>query len=167
VGKDLGVTKDLTEVVVSADTYHVSPEPMLLIADLDGALALCLHDEGRGVGGLLHLKFMGGTGRPSDVTDIPPSATTSRHASWPMRCPRPASMSRARRWWISSKPISPTAKFPAERRPCGASNRCAYVSNRSRAASGFAARMTCAPAAPAANLAAPPPDVAAPHPQSL
>ena len=42
---------------------------MLLIADLHGALALCLHDEARGVGGLLHLKFMGGTGRPSDVTD--------------------------------------------------------------------------------------------------
>ena len=42
---------------------------MLLIADLHGALALCLHDEARGVGGLLHLRFMGGTGRPSDVTD--------------------------------------------------------------------------------------------------
>jgi chemotaxis receptor (MCP) glutamine deamidase CheD len=63
------VSKDLKEVVVAPDTYHVSPEPMLLIADLDGALALCLHDEARGVGGLLHLKFMGGTGRPSDVTD--------------------------------------------------------------------------------------------------
>ncbi len=63
------MSKDLKEVVVAPDTYHVSPEPMLLIADLDGALALCLHDEARGVGGLLHLKFMGGTGRPSDVTD--------------------------------------------------------------------------------------------------
>jgi len=57
------------EVLVAPDTYHVSPEPMLMIADLHGALALCLHDEGRGVGGLLHLRFMGGTGRPSDVTD--------------------------------------------------------------------------------------------------
>ena len=55
--------------MVAPDTYHVSPEPMLMIADLNGALALCLHDEGRGVGGLLHLRFMGGTGRPSDVTD--------------------------------------------------------------------------------------------------
>jgi chemotaxis receptor (MCP) glutamine deamidase CheD len=63
------LAKDLTEVSVAPDTYHVSPEPMLMIADLHGALALCLHDEGRGVGGLLHLKFMGGTGRPSDVTD--------------------------------------------------------------------------------------------------
>jgi len=60
---------DLTEVMVAPDTYHVSPEPMLMIADLHGALALCLHDEGRAVGGLLHLRFMGGTGRPSDVTD--------------------------------------------------------------------------------------------------
>ncbi len=40
-----------------------------MIADLRGALALCLHDEGRGVGGLLHLHFVGGAGRPSDVTD--------------------------------------------------------------------------------------------------
>ncbi len=63
------VTKELTEVLVAPDTYHVSPEPMLLVAELHGALALCLHDEARGVGGLLHLKFMGGTGRPSDVTD--------------------------------------------------------------------------------------------------
>lgn len=63
------MTKDLTEVLVAPDTYHVSPEPLLMIAELHGALALCLHDEGRGVGGLLHLKFMGGTGRPSDVTD--------------------------------------------------------------------------------------------------
>ena len=42
---------------------------MLMVADLHGAMALCLHDEERSVGGLLHLKFMGGTGRPSDVTD--------------------------------------------------------------------------------------------------
>jgi chemotaxis receptor (MCP) glutamine deamidase CheD len=60
---------DLTEIMVAPDTYHVSPEPMLLVAELHGALALCLHDEGRGVGGLLHLRFKGGTGRPSDVTD--------------------------------------------------------------------------------------------------
>jgi hypothetical protein len=57
------------EVMVAPDTYHVSPEPMLLVAELHGALALCLHDEERGVGGLLHLRFKGGTGRPSDVTD--------------------------------------------------------------------------------------------------
>jgi hypothetical protein len=63
------LAKDLVEVLVAPDTYHVSPEPMLLVAELHGAMALCLHDEGRGVGGLLHLRFIGGTGRPSDVTD--------------------------------------------------------------------------------------------------
>ena len=63
------MAKDLTEVMVAPDTYHVSPEPMVMIADLHGALALCLHDEGRSVGGVLHLRFIGGTGRPSDVTD--------------------------------------------------------------------------------------------------
>ncbi len=60
---------DLQEVAVAVDTYYVSPEPVLLVADLNGALALCLHDEGRGIGGLLHLRFIGGTGRPIDVTD--------------------------------------------------------------------------------------------------
>ena len=56
-------------MLVEPDTYRVSPEPLLMMADLHGALALCLHDEGRGVGGMLHLRFKGGTGRPSDVTD--------------------------------------------------------------------------------------------------
>lgn len=63
------VAKDLAEVVVAPDTYQVSPEPVLMIADLRGALALCLHDEARGVGGLLHLRFVASTGVPSDVTD--------------------------------------------------------------------------------------------------
>lgn len=57
------------EILVAPDTYEVSPEPVLLVADLSGALALCLHDEARGVGGLLHLRFVGQSGRPSDVTD--------------------------------------------------------------------------------------------------
>jgi chemotaxis receptor (MCP) glutamine deamidase CheD len=60
---------ETVEVRVATDTYEVSPEPVLLTADLSGALALCLHDEVRRVGGLLHWRFAGGTGRPSDVTD--------------------------------------------------------------------------------------------------
>jgi hypothetical protein len=63
------VPKNLPEMVVEPDTYEVSPEPVILLAHLSGALALCLHDEGRGVGGLLHLRFAGGDGQPSDVTD--------------------------------------------------------------------------------------------------
>lgn len=57
------------EILVAPDTYEVSPEPVLLVADLSGAFALCLHDEARGVGGLLHMRFVGQSGRPSDVTD--------------------------------------------------------------------------------------------------
>jgi chemotaxis receptor (MCP) glutamine deamidase CheD len=67
--RDDPVSKDLAEIFVAPDTYQVSPESLLMIAELHGALALCLHDEGRGVGGLLHLRFMGDSGRPSDVTD--------------------------------------------------------------------------------------------------
>ena len=63
------MVQDLVEVLVEPDTHYVSAESILLIAELHGAMALCLHDEGRGVGGLLHLRFKGGTGRPSDVTD--------------------------------------------------------------------------------------------------
>jgi chemotaxis receptor (MCP) glutamine deamidase CheD len=64
------LSNNLSEVVVEPDQFLVSPEPpMLLVAELQGALALCMHDEERGVGGLLHLRFGGGTGRPSDVTD--------------------------------------------------------------------------------------------------
>lgn len=63
------LARDFTEILVALDTYQVSPEPVLLIAELSGALALCLHDEGRGVGGLLHLRFVGHSGRPNDVTD--------------------------------------------------------------------------------------------------
>lgn len=63
------VPKELAEINVAADTYQVSAESLLLVAELHGALALCLHDEGRGVGGLLHLRFIGGTDRPSDISD--------------------------------------------------------------------------------------------------
>ncbi len=62
-------SSDTTEVVVEADSYQVSTEPVLMTAELFGTLALCLHDERRGVGGLMHLRFIGDTGRPSDVTD--------------------------------------------------------------------------------------------------
>lgn len=63
------LAKALTEMVVAADTYQVSSEPILLVAELHGALGLCLHDEARGIGGLLHLRFIGATGKIGDVTD--------------------------------------------------------------------------------------------------
>ena len=63
------MTKDLPEIAVAPDTYEVSPSPVILVAQLSGALGLCLHDEGRGVCGLLHLRYTSGDGRPADVTD--------------------------------------------------------------------------------------------------
>ena len=67
--RNIHLSKPLPEIVVAPDAYEVSPEPVILVANLSGALALCLHDEGRGVGGLLHLRYTSGDGRPSDVTD--------------------------------------------------------------------------------------------------
>lgn len=61
---------DLIREIVAADTYQVSADPRLLYAVLIDALALCVHDEDRGVGGLLHLRFVGDSGRASDATDI-------------------------------------------------------------------------------------------------
>ena len=42
---------------------------MLLVADLYGALAVCLSDGRSGAGGLLHLPYSGGPTRSSDATD--------------------------------------------------------------------------------------------------
>lgn len=63
------MTKDLPEIAVAPDTFEVSPSPVILVAQLSGALGLCLHDEDRAVGGLLHLRYHSGDGRPTDVTD--------------------------------------------------------------------------------------------------
>jgi hypothetical protein len=66
----MSLSRDLIREIVAADTYRVSADPLLLFAELTDSLALCLHDEARGVGGLLHLRSVGGGGRPSDATDI-------------------------------------------------------------------------------------------------
>ncbi len=59
----------MTTVEVEPDTFEVSDEPRLLVANLAGALAVCLHDEGRRTGGLLHLRFTDAAGRLTEVTD--------------------------------------------------------------------------------------------------
>jgi hypothetical protein len=57
------------EILVEADTFEVSAEAVVLGARLAGGLALCLHDEARGIGGLLHLRLTDADGRVTDVTD--------------------------------------------------------------------------------------------------
>jgi chemotaxis receptor (MCP) glutamine deamidase CheD len=64
------IASEIKELRVAPDSYEVSTEAVLMTAELYGTLALCLHDESRAVGGLMHLRFIGETGRPSDVTDI-------------------------------------------------------------------------------------------------
>lgn len=57
------------ELTVQPDTFRVSKDAML-IAELRSALAVCLHDDTQGVGGVLHLPYvvMHG-GKPMELTD--------------------------------------------------------------------------------------------------
>ena len=61
--------EQLRTISVAPESFEISAESVLLVADLQGALAVCLHDEGRRAGGLLHLRFGGPNGCPGDVTD--------------------------------------------------------------------------------------------------
>lgn len=51
----------LREYQVRPDEYQVARDPLLLVAHLHAALALCLHDDTQGVGGMLHLRYTSGT----------------------------------------------------------------------------------------------------------
>jgi chemotaxis receptor (MCP) glutamine deamidase CheD len=58
------------EVPVQSDTFRVSREPLVLVAELCAALAVCVHDDTQGVGGLLHLRYVAtADSRPIDLTD--------------------------------------------------------------------------------------------------
>ena len=58
------------EFIVEPDAFRVARGPTLLAAELRGALAVCLHDDTQGVGGLLHLRYVATQGdQPLDLTD--------------------------------------------------------------------------------------------------
>jgi hypothetical protein len=58
------------ELVVQADALRVSRETALLAAELRAALAVCVHDDTQGVGGLLHLRYVATSDdQPLDLTD--------------------------------------------------------------------------------------------------
>lgn len=58
------------EMLVDADTFRVSREPVLLVCELRAALAVCVHDDTQGVGGLLHLRYVATSNdQPIDLTD--------------------------------------------------------------------------------------------------
>ena len=58
------------ELLVEPDTFRVSHEPVLLVSELRAALAVCVHDDTQGVGGLLHLRYVAtNNNQPLDLTD--------------------------------------------------------------------------------------------------
>lgn len=60
----------LKENTVYPDEYRVSRAATTFVARLHAALALCLHDDTQGVGGLMHLKYAAGTDeKPVALTD--------------------------------------------------------------------------------------------------
>jgi chemotaxis receptor (MCP) glutamine deamidase CheD len=59
-----------TEVLVEPDAYRVARESLLLVCELRAALAVCLHDDTQGVGGMLHLRYVATSDdQPLDLTD--------------------------------------------------------------------------------------------------
>lgn len=62
--------KPLRELIVGTDAFQVARESMLLAAELRAALAVCVHDDTKGVGGLLHLRYVAmNDDQPLDLTD--------------------------------------------------------------------------------------------------
>jgi chemotaxis receptor (MCP) glutamine deamidase CheD len=58
------------EMLVAADTFRVSRESVLLTCEVRAALAVCVHDDTQGVGGLLHLRYVATSDdKPLDLTD--------------------------------------------------------------------------------------------------
>jgi chemotaxis receptor (MCP) glutamine deamidase CheD len=58
------------EIVVQPDAFRVCKESSLLACELRGALAVCVHDDTQGVGGLLHLRYVAtANNQPIDLTD--------------------------------------------------------------------------------------------------
>lgn len=59
------------QIPVQADAFSVSRDgACLLVADLNAALAVCVHDDTQGAGGLLHLRYVATSNdQPLDLTD--------------------------------------------------------------------------------------------------
>jgi chemotaxis receptor (MCP) glutamine deamidase CheD len=64
------MAQPIPELIVEPDAFRVARGPALLAAELRGALAVCLHDDTQGVGGLLHLRYVATyEDQPLDLTD--------------------------------------------------------------------------------------------------
>lgn len=59
-----------TEVLIQPDAYGVAHDDSLLVAELTGALAICVYDDTQPVAGLLHLRYVAtNNDQPLDLTD--------------------------------------------------------------------------------------------------
>ncbi len=58
------------EITVESDVFRVARHPIVLVAQLQAAVAVCVHDDTQGVGGLLHLRYVAThNNRPLELTD--------------------------------------------------------------------------------------------------
>jgi chemotaxis receptor (MCP) glutamine deamidase CheD len=55
---------------IEADAFRIARESASLECELNAAIAVCVHDDTQGVGGLLHLRFTPhDLAKPADLTD--------------------------------------------------------------------------------------------------
>lgn len=60
----------MTELLVQPEEYQVANTGVVLAAPLSASLAVCIHDDTQGAGGVLHLRYSAShEGKPSDLTD--------------------------------------------------------------------------------------------------
>jgi chemotaxis receptor (MCP) glutamine deamidase CheD len=65
-----------SEIHVASDSFEVARASVLLVAELRAALAICVHDDTQGAGGLLNLKYVATSESKSvDLTDNTLSST--------------------------------------------------------------------------------------------
>jgi hypothetical protein len=58
------------EISVQADSFEVADKAALLCAELRAAVAVCIHDDTQGVGGMLHLRYVATRNeKPLELTD--------------------------------------------------------------------------------------------------
>src|SRR4051812_7095080 len=60
----------MTELLIQPEEYQVANTGVVLAVPLSSSLAVCIHDDTQGAGGVLHLRYSAShNGRPSDLTD--------------------------------------------------------------------------------------------------
>ena len=63
------MSSEARQLEIAADSWHVARGHMLLSAQLEETLVICLNDDTQGVGGLLHLRLTAEGARSLDLSD--------------------------------------------------------------------------------------------------